>query len=168
MKVYKILCARIPGYAAALLIGLAVGVLIAEDGPTAQELSLEQQILSRSQGWFDALMRADVDVVASLQTDDYLTIQQTPTGVTVVNKAQQLASLLKAPSDRPRFDRSLTNVRVRQYGDVAIVTALAAFNSGAGEKQVRSRAVTTEVWVKIGGQWRLAHFQPTDIVSQPR
>ncbi|MBA3885807.1 MAG: nuclear transport factor 2 family protein [Acidobacteria bacterium] len=84
-----------------------------------------------------------------------------------MDKATQLGNLRKAGDGRVKFQRDLSGVKVRAYGNVAIMTAVATFHrpdDGAGNV---SYAVTTEIWVNDGGRWRLAHFQPTAGLRPP-
>jgi hypothetical protein len=51
---------------------------------------------------------------------------------------------------------------VKSYGNVAILTAVATFaaETPAGGVQ-RTQGLISEVWVNMGGRWRLTHFQGT-------
>ena len=64
--------------------------------------------------------------------------------------------------------RTPLSASAREYGNVAVLTALATYKqSGPRRDGVTSRAVITEIWVNDKGQWRLAHFQPTDVPAKP-
>lgn len=142
--------------------------LLAQPSPAAGQGNVEQQVLRASEAWFTALMAGDLEALNRLQTDDFLTIQQGRGAVAVVTKAQQMENLRKAGADRPTFERSLSAVKVRQYGEVAVLTALATYRQGGPRRDAAtSRAVITEVWVSENGRWRLAHFQPTDVPGTP-
>ena len=131
--------------------------------------STQQQVLAASNEWFAALMAGDLNALDRLQTDDFLAIQQGRGAVAVVTKAQQMENLRKSGADRPTFERALNAVKVREYGNVAVLTALATYKqSGPRRDGAMSRAVISEVWVNEKGRWRLAHFQPTDVPAKPR
>ena len=120
---------------------------------------VDDEIRRVSDEWFDALRRTDTAGIERLETDDFLTVQEAPVGVAVIEKATQIASLKSGKGTQIRLVRELSNVRVRRYGDTAILTAVAAFRrDGADAKTPPSRAVITEVWVKQSNRWRIAHF----------
>jgi hypothetical protein len=89
-----------------------------------------------------ALRSGDEQAWARLTTDDFMTI--TADGV-VRNKAQRMAEIkgnkanLAATSDE----------RVRVYGD----TAMRTFKSPSN--------FMSELWVRQGGEWKVAHVQAT-------
>lgn len=128
--------------------------------------SLEVQILQVSQAWFTAVGRRDVDALDRLMVDDFLSIQQAPSGVAVITKDTQLDALRKNPVGTA-LERDLSAIRVRGYGDTAILTALATFTAqGAGGQTQKSGAMIVEVWVREGAAWRLSHFQTTDVPAR--
>lgn len=148
--------------------GVLFGMVSGASAQPPRAESIEQQIVKISNEWFAALMAGDLEALNRLQTDDFLTVQQGRGGVAVVSKAQQLETLKKAGSDRPRFERTLSAIKVRDYGSVAVLTALSTYREAGPRKDgLVSRAVTTEVWVNERGRWRLAHFQPTDVPAAP-
>ena len=163
----SLLSARLGAAGAMVLVTLLVGGAAPRvmgqviRSPGASDSS-DQDVVQTSHSWFAALMNADLDLLDRLETDDFLMVQKTATGVAVVDKKGQLESLAKAPSDRPRFERELLNVKVRRYGAVAVLTALARFRGHLNEKPVFSQTVESEVWFFEAGRWRLAHYQTTD------
>lgn len=149
---------------AASPIGLIAGQVLL---PRSQVQIFEQGVLRASHEWFRALMSADLETIDRLETDDFLAVQRTSTGVAVVAKERQLQGLRETSSNGPRFERELLNVKVRRYGTVAVLTGLATFRGRLDDKPVVSRAVVSEVWVSEAGGWRLAHFQTTDVPAPP-
>lgn len=147
---------------AALWLTLAFATTAAGQKPpeSSDPPAVERQVVEASREWFDALGVPDLEALDRLQTDDFLTVQQGPRGVAVVGKV----TLRKAGDNRPRFQRELSAVRVREYGNVAVPTAVATFRQmGNGTDESVNQAVITEIWVSEGGRWRLAHFQPTAV-----
>jgi len=55
--------------------------------------------------------------------------------------------------------RTLSDVQVRQFGDVAVLTGVVTSKMGTETDS----AATTEVWARQSGQWMLASVQWTDI-----
>lgn len=126
------------------------------------------QIVRVSNEWFGAFSRADADAFDRMVTDDFMCIQQQPNGVAVITKSDQMENLRKTPTGRAPIQRELRAVRVRAYGDVAILTAFATFRGrDPAGKEVVSLAVISEVWLQQSGHWRLTHFQITDVPGKP-
>ena len=55
------------------------------------------------------------------------------------------------------------DVKVRVYGDTAIVSALASVKMSVNGKPITGDHRATFVWVKQGGNWKLASFQATRV-----
>lgn len=150
------------------LLAMLGATLAAQQPPATGQGSVEQQVVQASNEWFEALMAGDLDRLDRLQTDDFLTVQQGRGAVAVVGKGQQMENLRKAGTNRPKFERSLSAVKVRERGSIAILTALATYHQpGPRRNTAISRAVVSEVWVHEQGRWRLWHFQPTDVPPSP-
>jgi ketosteroid isomerase-like protein len=131
-------------------------------GGAAPNASVEQQVVEASNEWADALYRNDVEAIDRLLAEDYITIQMTPTGgVALIEKVPQLDNLRQTAATRQRAVRPLDRVRVRVYGNEAILTAAAAYKAAGGES---TQAIISEVWVNAAGRWRLSHFQPAPAV----
>lgn len=151
----------------AVLWLVAVSVCTAQPQP-APAPNVEKQVIQTSNEWFAALMAGDIEALDRLQTDDFLTVQEGPGVVGVVDKAQQMENLRKVGDNRPRFERTLAAVKVRQYGNVAILTGLATFRRpGPRQRAIVNQSVVTEVWVTDSGRWRLAHFQTARLPAKP-
>jgi ketosteroid isomerase-like protein len=129
--------------------------------------NIEEQVLQASNAWADALYRNDVEAVDRLLADDFVTIQQAGTSMALIEKSVQLDSLRKTGASRPKFKRQLSRTRVKSFGNVAILTALASYEiESATAPPQKAQALISEVWVNSGGMWRLTHFQPTAMLTQ--
>lgn len=157
-----------------LAVAMWVAMLMAQD-PTAvsaapqalDRSTVEQQVIRASNEWADALSRGDLEAVDRLLADDFITIQQTTGGVVLLEKPVQMDMLRKNAANRPALRRELNRAKVRNYGNVAVLTAVATFEgTRASGDAVASQAVISEVWVNERGRWRLAHFQPTTILPR--
>ena len=140
---------------------VAGGQRLATPQPSSAQPSsaIEQQVIAASNEWDDALYRNDLEALARILTDDFLTIQIARNGVAVVEKPAQLEVLRRGGDTRPRQRRKLDRVRVRVHGDTAILTAVAIYGEAPA-----TRSVISEVWARTDGKWRLMHFQPTPAV----
>ena len=121
---------------------------------------VEQELRSLENQWQEALTRRDVAMLDRLMSDDYVL---TTVGGEVVNKARVLAGVKSAHATA---DVRNTEVAVRVYGDVAIVTGLVLISGKFNDKDVSTRSRYIKVYVKRQGQWRVVAAQATLIAQQ--
>jgi len=121
---------------------------------------VEQELRSLENQWQEALTRRDVAMLDRLMSDDYVL---TTVGGEVVNKARVLAEVKSAHATA---DVRNTEVAVRIYGDVAIVTGLVLISGKFNDKDVSTRSRYIKVYVKRQGQWRVVAAQATLIAQQ--
>ncbi len=133
---------------------------------TATRTPAEDQLIRASQQWFEAVARADADATQPLEVDDFLSIQLSGRGLAIADKAAQLEGLRRNGAPSLKLTRELSNIRIRTYGNTAILTATATFHDSAKGALV-GQALTTEVWVNMNGAWRMAHFQPVALPLPP-
>jgi ketosteroid isomerase-like protein len=119
-------------------------------------------VVAASEQWFEAISNADVKALEDMETDDFLSFQLTPQGVTMIPKKAQIEVLQKTPAaNRLKWERELGGPRIRSYGNVSILTAVATFRGqDRSGKPVVTQSLLTEVWVNMNGKWRISHFQP--------
>ena len=92
--------------------------------------------------------------------DDYVL---TTVSGEVVNKARVLAEVKSANATA---DVRNTEVAVRVYGNVAIVTGLVLISGKFNDKDVSTRSRYIKVYVKRQGQWQVVTAQATLIAQQ--
>ena len=140
--------------------GVSLNLSAAAQGTAGATARIDDEVRRASDEWFEALRRTDLVAIDRLEAEDFLTIQEAPTGVAVIEKKAQLAGLKAAKGASPRLHRELSNVRIRVYGDTAILSAVAVFQQEAtgAAQPAGSRSVITEVWIKQNNRWRIAHF----------
>jgi uncharacterized protein (TIGR02246 family) len=126
--------------------------------------AVDAQIVAASNAWAEALQNRDVETVDRVLADDFVMIQAAPTGVALVGKTMQLEGMRKNLVAGGRVDRQLDRIRIKNYGNIAILTAVATYrgSNDTGAK-LAMQAVISEVWVRDGGPWRLSHFQTTTV-----
>jgi ketosteroid isomerase-like protein len=122
--------------------------------------SVEQELSGLESQWQEALTRRDVAVLDRLMADDYVL---TTVSGEVVNKARVLAEVKSANATA---DVHNTDVVVRVYGDVAIVTGLVVISGKFNDKDVSTRSRYIKVYVERQGQWRVVAAQATLIAQQ--
>lgn len=107
----------------------------------------------------EAGKRHDTALFERTATDDYISVN--PAGV-VANKAQAIASAKNFKFESLHID----DVKVRVYGDSAVLTARATLKAQFGDQDISGQYRYLRVYVKRNGQWQLASFQVTRI-AQP-
>jgi uncharacterized protein (TIGR02246 family) len=126
---------------------LVAGVVVADT--TADLVGLEQRLT-------DALQRSDVEAVAALWADDLVWVGLSGKQS---SKAEQLAGIkaqAAAPGSAPAVvDVVNKDVKVRVYGESAVVTVLSSWTIRTAEGERASDYLATHVWNERGGQWRL-------------
>ena len=119
----------------------------------------EQTVLSHVNAFFAALRKGDVTAIGQYLADDYTMI-----GVSgrFLTKAQRLEWLQNNVKILATVEPS--ELKVRGYGDVVVVTGLVTIQGGAEEPTVYERF--THVWVKRGGRWQMVAGQATAAPAQ--
>jgi ketosteroid isomerase-like protein len=148
-----------PVIALSALVFLVTGIAQATDEKT---LGLEKQVLAVEHSWLDAVKKADVNALQGILRDDYINLD--PTGQ-IQNKVDTLKLTDEMSSNPKKAEAaalSITAVRVRFYGDVAVLTGAA---SVGGSKMTGIRFA--HIWVKSGDQWLLSTSQSTKIAPLP-
>ena len=135
----------IPGYA------LAVPLLHREDRLHKEIENLEAQ-------WRSALMQNDVATINRLLADDYLGIN--PNG-TLETKADALALRRAGTTKISSIDP--INMKVRVYGDTAVVTSQVQLEGHDGDRDISGRYHYTRVYSHRSGEWKVVSFEASRV-----
>ena len=135
----------IPGYA------MAVPLLHRDDRLHREIENLEAQ-------WRTAVLQNDVATVNRLLADDYLGIN--PNG-TLETKADALALRRSGTTKISRIDP--INMKVRVYGDTAVVTSQVQLEGHDGERDISGRYHYTRVYSRRSGEWKVVSFEASRI-----
>jgi ketosteroid isomerase-like protein len=90
----------------------------------------------------------------------------------VSDKTGELEEAKAPPADRPPeralVDDELSDVRVRVYGNAAVLTAInkATFRGKDADSVIHYRRTT--VWVKRNGRWQCVSFHGSRIMEPPK
>lgn len=140
-----------------ILGGLIVMILTAVIA-NAQAGKVEQEILKLEQQWEDALIKADVAVLEKLYADGII---YTHTNAATDDKASYIAKIKSGASKYQSIKRD--DIKVRVFGDTAIVTCHWLVHSFGGGKEHHTDARYIHVYVKQKGKWLMAAHQSTAI-----
>jgi uncharacterized protein (TIGR02246 family) len=124
-------------------------------GPAEELVGLEQQLL-------DALVRSDTRTIANLWADDLVFVG---TSGKPSSKAQRLSGMTGPVTSSDVAVAGATNdeVKVRVYGQTAVVTLVSTWSTRTSNREFSNRYMTTHVWVKQHGRWRLVSAQVSNI-----
>ena len=119
---------------------------------TAASSENVEQILSKmEQDWTVALLKGDAVFHESLLADDYIGIA--PDG-RITNKAQSVDEVRSGAFKTESM--SIDGVKVRVFGDVAVVTYGQSEKSQFQGKDSSGRSLWTDIFVKRNGKWQIA------------
>ncbi len=148
--------------AAVLVFAIVLGLRSTQDSVPASS-SASDRVLAAERAWSQAFLRHDLPAISRLLSDDFVGIDGR--GV-VSDKAAELEEA-KPPSPGTTVpllvSEQLSDIRVRIYGDTAVLTAIntARFSSGKDASTVRYRRTT--VWVRRDTRWQCVSFHGSRI-----
>ena len=134
-----------------------------KDGKVAQELKqLERD-------WSAAYLKHDTATIEHLLADEY--VGTDGRGI-ITTKAEEIeeAKPSKQGDSAPFivFDESVTDMKVRIYGNVAVVNGRVIEKVRAKEKDGEIQYRRTTVWVKRQGRWQCVSFHGSRIIEPPK
>jgi ketosteroid isomerase-like protein len=130
-------------------------------GASAEPSSPEQQIRKLEQDWADAVKRRDVEKLDQMQASDYVF---TGPGGVVWSKQRALETIKSGDLEIDSF--TFSDVKVRVYGDAAVVTLQVNWNARFRGLDISGPQRMTDVFIKQGGRWQCVASQSTPI-NQP-
>ncbi|HWQ31412.1 MAG TPA: nuclear transport factor 2 family protein [Blastocatellia bacterium] len=139
-----------------LLALICVSLAIAQHRPGGTE----QAILKLEQEWVEALTKADTAALERIYHND---LTYTHSSGVVDTKASYIAGLKSGNTKYLSLDRE--EIKVRIYGDTAIVTCKAAIRLLNKEQSVSFTARLIHVYVRQGGRWQMVAHQSTRLAS---
>lgn len=115
----------------------------------APKADVEKAVLSAEKAWSDAAVKGDTGALDKLLGDDLMYTHSSA-------KTETKEEVLKAATGMKSVE--FTDTKVRQYGNVAVVTHKAVITAKTG---TASNLFLTHVWAKQGGGWQLVSRQAT-------
>jgi ketosteroid isomerase-like protein len=122
--------------------------------------SVEEQIKKLETDRAQAVVRADVATLEAQTSDDY----------TLINANGQLSgksdtmNAIKSGNIK-LTSNELSDLKVRLYGNTAIVTGRSASKGTIGGMEIKGPILFTRVYVKTNGRWQSVAFQQTPVVN---
>ena len=123
---------------------------------SAQNSGAEQEILKLDKQRSSALVQVDIPMLEKFMTDDFA---YTHTSGRTQTKSEFLEEIRTGVSHFK--SQTLTNVKVRVYGDVALVTGRCDLIGMKDNKDVVLAMYFTEVYKRSNGRWQWVLWQST-------
>ena len=125
-----------------------------------KEDRLHREIENLEAQWRTAMVQNDVAAIDRLLADDYLGINPNGTLETKADAlAQHRSGTMKVSSIEP------DNLKVRVYGDTAVVTSRVDVQGMDGDRDISGRYHYTRVYSRRGGEWKIVSFEASRVPS---
>ncbi len=122
--------------------------------PHKDSHAIHKEIEALEQQWREAIISNNVGAMDHLLADDYIGISANGT---VETKAQALALRKAGTVKITQLD--LNDLKVRVYGDTAVVTSKAELAGTNGQSDISGNYRYTRVYNKRLGQWKIISFE---------
>ncbi|MCH7625066.1 MAG: nuclear transport factor 2 family protein [Chloroflexi bacterium] len=121
-----------------------------------QSVDIEKQIVELERERLRAMINADSEALNSILSDDLTYIHTT---TREDSKKSLIDSLASGRLSYKSMDTE--GVRVRIYGDAAVVTGSAAIKVSSGGRLLEFSILFTDVYAKQEGRWQMVAWQST-------
>ena len=116
--------------------------------------NLHKEIESLEMEWRRAQLTDNIAVIDRLLADDYLGISALGT---LETKADVMATGRAGTRKLTQLD--LSDVKIRIYGDTAVVTSKVDLRGKSAGRDISGRYRYTRVYTNHGGQWKIVSFE---------
>jgi ketosteroid isomerase-like protein len=125
-----------------------------------QAASVEDQLKKMETDRAAAVVKGDVATLETQTSDDYTLINANGQ---LSDKAQTMSAIKSG--DIKLTANELSDLKVRVYGDTAVVTGKSSAKGTIGGRELKGPVMFTRVYVKKGGKWVSVAFQQTSIAA---
>jgi len=127
----------------------------------AQPKSVEQELIKIENGWVEAELKKDVALLDRILADDFTDTD--PEG-NVMTKAQDLEDLKSGALVATSM--VLDNIKVRVYGDMAVVTGRNTVKAQYKGKDVSGQRQWTDTFIRRDGRWQCVATHSSNIAQK--
>jgi len=128
-----------------------------------QQNKAEQELIQIERDWCAAVVKKDATALARILADDYTSVGSRGSTST---KADELANLKGADSTVNCVDN---NIKVRVYGDAAVVTGLGTRSGTYKGVAFKDRQfLWTDTFIRRDGRWQCVASQGTVVAAQQK
>ena len=132
---------------------------------TSADAKLEQALMQMERDWSAAYLSHDTAVVARILADDYL---GTDGRGVMTDKAQEIEDARAADANRKVLSEFIDDMKVRLYGDTAIVNGRTTEKLEINGKELTIQYRRTDVFVQRNGRWQCVSFHGSRILAPPK
>ncbi len=122
---------------------------------------MEEEVLKVEKGFTDAIAKNDLESIERFVTDDWIIINADGG---IIEK-ERFLEVIKSGALTHEMMQS-DDIRVRVYGDSAVVSALTRSKGKFMEQEFTTHERSTDVFVRHDGQWRCVLTQLTGFTKQ--
>jgi ketosteroid isomerase-like protein len=123
-----------------------------------KEDKLHREIENLEAEWRQSVVANDIPTASRLLADDYLGINPNGTLETKADAlAQRRSGTVKISSIEP------SSLKVRVYGDTAVVTSLVEVQGHDGDRDISGRYHYTRVYSRRAGEWKIVSFEASRV-----
>src|ERR1051326_5645561 len=120
--------------------------------------------------WSAAYLKHEIALISRILADDYIGIDGR--GI-MTNKAQEIEEATAPAPNAPPPARqvmadTVTDMKVRVYGDAAVVTGRTLEKVLSNGKELEVQYRRTTIYVKRQGRWQCVSFHGSRIIEPPR
>ena len=143
-----------------LLVSTLVALFVVSPGAAQAPSATDQTVLELDRALIDALFKKDRTTFEPLLADDYIYIHSNGT---VANRQEEIAQTMA--SDVKWTASNLSGLKIRVYGDAAIITGTLT-HTGSAKGYVGGARLVTHLWVKRNGRWQTVGGQSTVVPAK--
>ena len=143
-----------------LLVSTLVALFVVSPGAAQAPSATDQTVLELDRALIDALFKKDRTTFEPLLADDYIYIHSNGT---VASREEEIAQTMA--SDVKWTASKLSGLKVRVYGDAAIVTGTLT-HTGSAKGYVGGARLVTHLWAKRNGRWQSVGGQSTVVPAK--
>ena len=116
------------------------------------------EIIALENRRIEAMIKQDTQALDEILADD---LSYTHSTARVETKAEFISSLSSGRTKYQSIERD--DVKVRQYGNTAVVTGRAKFHVNANGQDIKFQVRFTDVYAKRDDVWRMVAWQSTKL-----
>jgi ketosteroid isomerase-like protein len=121
----------------------------------------EQALIKIQHDWAEARLKRDSSFAQQIEADDFTVVWFDGR---IVNKGEDVKSY---ESDDVVFtDFKIDDLKVRFYGDTAIVVGQGSIKAHAKTQDVGGKYVWTDTFMKVSGNWKAVASQVTPVLKK--
>lgn len=124
-----------------------------------QDDTIKQELIEFGNKWAEAMVANDADRIGSFMADDWVIVSERG-----ISTKQQFLSFVESGALTHSAFEMASDARVRQYGDMAVMSIRVTNTAHFGGQQFDADEWTSDVFVKRDGKWLcvLSHITPAD------